>query len=203
MFSQLITATSDRFARLQKSLMSHIMTLPGSSAKLLVTSVLVHSVRSRNWWGWDESFASSLRARFKSSSPWVAGTRLEAQYLPRTIRAICGPETPARSVRVVDQAQSSAFPPRLAIASLDDEPEFSGVASPQRLERELLTWAEIARLSSPPPPPPEVKSFTVDVLIHAFLYLPISSVVRCREVNRSFREAATSGTIWRDAYMKR
>lgn len=42
-----------------------------------------------------------------------------------------------------------------------------------------------------------------DMLIHIFHYLPVPSVVRCREVNRSFKEVATSGNIWQDVYMKR
>ncbi|GMI48946.1 hypothetical protein TrCOL_g4406 [Triparma columacea] len=41
------------------------------------------------------------------------------------------------------------------------------------------------------------------MLIHIFHYLPVPSVVRCREVNRSFKEVATSGNIWQDVYMKR
>ena len=47
------------------------------------------------------------------------------------------------------------------------------------------------------------ESIPRDVLTRTMGYLRVGEIVRCRRVNRNFKEAASEKEIWREAYMKR
>ncbi|GMH63432.1 hypothetical protein TrRE_jg1290, partial [Triparma retinervis] len=178
----LITSTSPRFTGLQKSLMYHLMSLPGDSAALAVSAALVNSVRSRQWWGWsDRTFLSSLRSNFSSRAKWIAGNRADARYLTVAIGALCGTSLPPHLKARMESEPAiragstpSTFPPEVDISSLDD-PYFAGVSADPFTKSSLRTWSDLASLSRPRAAAPAWAPGSVpgDVLTRAMGYLRV------------------------------